>query len=140
MGKFRQLSHVYYKCKYHVVFVPKYRFRVLTGTIKIQVEQDLLSISQWKDVEVLEQNVQADHVHMVCSIPPKISVSDFMGLLKGKLAMRIFQSYPNLKQQPYWGNHFWAKGYFISTVGLDEEMIRRYVRYQENEERKRNRR
>ena len=138
MGKFRQLSHVYYKCEYHVVFVPKYRFRVLTGTIKIQVEQDLLSISQWKDVEVLEQNVQADHVHMVCSIPPKISVSDFMGLLKGKLAMRIFQSYPNLKQQPYWGNHFWAKGYFISTIGLDEEMIRRYVRHQEKEERKRN--
>ena len=66
MGKFRQLSHVYYKCEYHVVFVPKYRFRVLTGTLKIQVEQDLLVISQWKEVEVLEQNVQSDHVHMVC--------------------------------------------------------------------------
>ena len=88
----------------------------------------------------MEQSVQSDHVHIVCSIPPKISVSDFMGLLKGKLAMRIFQSYPDLKQKPYLGNHFWAKGYFISTVGLDEEMIRRYVRYQENEERKRNRR
>ncbi len=140
MGKFRQLSHVYYKCEYHLVFVPKYRFRVLTGTIKLQVEQDLLSISQWKEVEVLEQNVQADHVHMVCSIPPKISVSDFMGLLKGKLAMRLFQSYPNLKQKPYWGNHFWAKGYFISTIGLDEEMIRRYVRHQEKEERIRDQR
>lgn len=101
MGKFRQLLHVYYKCEYHVVFVPKYRFRVLRGTIRIQVEQDLLSISQWKDVEVLGQNVQANHVHMVCSIPQKISVSYFMGLLKGKLAMRIFQSYPNLKQKPY---------------------------------------
>ena len=140
MGKFRKLSHVYYKCEYHVVFVPKYRFRMLTGTLKVQVEQDLLLISQCKKVEVLEYNVQADHVHMICSIPPKISVSGFMGLLKGKLAMRIFQSYPDLKQKPYWGNHFWAKGYFISTIGLDEEMIRRYVRHQEKEERKRNQR
>ncbi len=100
MGKFRQLSHVYYKCEYHVVFVPKYRFRILAGTLKVQVEQDLVSISQWKEVEVLEQSVQSDHVHMVCSIPPKISVSHFMGLLKGKLAMCIFQSYPDLKQKP----------------------------------------
>ena len=140
MGKFRKLSHVYYKCEYHIVFVPKYRFRMLTVTLKVQVEQDLLLISQWKEVEVLEYNVQADHVHMICSIPPKISVSGFMGLLKGKLAMRIFQSYPDLNQKPYWGNHFWAKGYFISTIGLDEEMIRRYVRHQEKEERKRNQR
>ena len=137
MGKFRKLSHVYYKCEYHVVFVPKYRFRILTGTVINLVDHDIRLISQWKEVEVLELNVQADHVHLVCSIPPKISVSDFMGILKGKLAMRVFKSYPDLKQKPYWGNHFWAKGYFISTIGLDEEMIRRYVRHQEKEERKR---
>jgi len=137
MGKFRKLSHVYYKCEYHVVFVPKYRFRILTGTVNNLVDHDIRLISQWKEVEVLELNVQADHVHLVCSIPPKISVSDFMGILKGKLAMRVFKSYPDLKQKPYWGNHFWAKGYFISTIGLDEEMIRRYVRHQEKEERKR---
>ena len=136
MGKFRKLSHVYYKCEYHVVFVPKYRFRMLTGTVNNLINHDIRLISQWKEVEVLELNVQADHVHLVCSIPPKISVSDFMGILKGKLAMRVFKSYPDLKQKPYWGNHFWAKGYFISTIGLDEEMIRRYVRHQEKEERK----
>ena len=78
---------MYYKCEHHVVFVPKYRFRVLSETLKVQVEQDLLAISQWKEVEVMEQNVHVDHVHMVCSIPPKISVPDFMELLKGKLAM-----------------------------------------------------
>ena len=137
MGKFRKLSHVYYKCEYHVVFVPKYRFRILTGTVNNLINHDIRLISEWKEVEVLELNVQADHVHLVCSIPPKISVSDFMGILKGKLAMRVFKSYPDLKQKPYWGNHFWAKGYFISTIGLDEEMIRRYVRHQEKEERKR---
>ena len=131
MGKFRQLSHVYYKCEYHVVFTPKYRFRILTGTIKLQVEQDIRAICQWKDVEVEELNVQPDHVHLVCSIPPKFSVSEILGIVKGKIAMRIFRSYPELKRKPYWGNHFWARGYFISTIGLDAEMIKRYVKYQE---------
>jgi putative transposase len=136
MGKFRKLTHVFYKCEYHIVFTPKYRFRILTGTIKIQVEQDIYAISQWKDVEVEELSVQFDHIHMVCSIPPKISVSEFMGILKGKIAIRIFKSYQELKKKPYWGNYFWARGYFISTVGLDAEMIKRYVKYQEHEERK----
>ncbi len=136
MGKFRQLSHVYYKCEYHVVFTPKYRFRILTGTIKLQVEQDLRAICQWKDVEVEELNVQPDHVHLVCSIPPKFSVSEILGIVKGKIAMRIFKSYPELKRKPYWGNHFWARGYFISTIGLDSEMIKRYVKHQEQEDKK----
>jgi len=140
MGKFRQLSHVFYKCEYHVVFTPKYRFRILSGTIKLQVEQDIRAISQWKDVEVEELNVQPDHVHLVCSIPPKFSVSEIMGMIKGKIAMRIFKSYPELKRKPYWGNHFWARGYFISTIGLDSEMIKRYVQHQEQEEKKEERR
>ena len=140
MGKFRQLSHVFYKCEYHVVFTPKYRFRILSGTIKLQVEQDIRAISQWKDVEVEELNVQPDHVHLVCSIPPKYSVSEIQGMVKGKIAMRIFKSYPELKRKPYWGNHFWARGYFISTIGLDSEMIKRYVKHQEQEEKKEERR
>lgn len=135
MGKFRKLSHVFYKCEYHIVFVPKYRFRILTGLVKTLVEQDIISISQWKDVEVQELNVQMDHVHLVCSIPPKVSISDYMGILKGKLAIRLFKSYPELKKKPYWGNHFWSRGYFVSTIGLDAEMIKRYVKYQENKER-----
>ena len=136
MGKYRKLSHVFYKCEYHFVFVPKYRYKILTGLVKTLVEHDVKVISQWKDVEVQELNIQEDHVHLVCSIPPKISISSYMGILKGKLAIKLFKSYPELKKKPYWGNHFWARGYFVSTIGLDAEMIKRYVKYQEKEERK----
>jgi putative transposase len=86
-------------------------------------------------VRVLELSVQPDHVHLVCSIPPKIAVSSFIGLLKGKLAIKMFKSYPKFRQKLYWGNHFWARGYFVTTVGVDEEIVRRYVRYQEEKER-----
>jgi putative transposase len=135
MTKYRKLSHVVYRCDYHIVFVPKYRFRVLTGEIAELVERDIRALSEWREVAVWELAVQPDHVHVVCSIPPKVSVSQFMGLLKGKLAIKLFKSYPKMRQKPYWGNHFWARGYFVSTVGVDEEMIRRYVRHQEERER-----
>ena len=134
MGKYRKLTHVYYQCDYHIVFTPKYRFQILEGMIKSLVEHDMQSISSWKDVQLQEVNVQKDHIHIVCSIPPKVSVSDFMGVLKGKLAIKLFKTYPNLKQKPYWGNHFWARGYFVSTVGLDADMIKRYVKYQNHEQ------
>jgi len=137
MGRYRKLTHVVYKCEYHIVFVPKYRFRILTGAIKSFVEQNIQLICSWKDVLIEEMNIQPDHIHLVVSIPPKISVSDFMGILKGKTAIKLFKTYPNLKKKPYWGNHFWARGYFISTIGLDEELIKRYVKYQETEERNR---
>lgn len=136
MGKYRKLTHVVYKCDYHIVFTPKYRFRILTGEVGSAMEQDLRQICAWKEVEIDEMSVQADHVHMVVSIPPRLSVSDFMGVLKGKTAIRIFKTHPNLKKKPYWGNHFWSRGYFVNTVGINEEMIRRYVKYQEEEERK----
>jgi putative transposase len=100
--------------------------------VKSLVEHDLQLISSWKDVQIIELNVQKDHIHLVCSIPPKISISEYMGILKGKMAIKLFKTYPNLKQKPYWGNHFWSRGYFVSTVGLDETMIRRYVKYQEH--------
>ena len=136
MGKYRRLTHVVYKCDYHIVFTPKYRFRILTGEIAAVMEQDLRQVCSWKEVEIDEMSIQTDHVHMVVSIPPRLSVSDFMGVLKGKTAIRIFKSHPNLKKKPYWGNHFWSRGYFVNTVGINEEMIRRYVKYQEEEERK----
>ena len=135
MSKYRKLTHVVYKCDYHMVFAPKYRFRILTGAVAEMVERDIRALSAWRDVEVWELSVQADHVHLVCSIPPKVAVSQFMGLLKGKLAIKLFKSYPKLRRKPYWGNHFWSRGYFVSTVGVDEEMIRRYVRYQEERDR-----
>lgn len=137
MGKYRKLTHVVYKCDYHIAFTPKYRFRILTGhIISSMLEHDIRVIYQWKDATIEELNIRNDHVHMVVSISPKVSVSDFIGILKGKTAVKLLKSYPNLKKKPYWGNHFWARGYFVNTVGLDEDMICRYVKYQEDEERK----
>lgn len=134
MSKYRKLSHVIYRCEYHIVFVPKYRYRVLTGAIAELVERDIRALSEWRSVEVLELSVQADHVHLACSIPPKVSVSSFVGLVKGKLAIKLFRSYPAFRKKPYWGNHFWARGYFVTTFGVDAEIVRRYVRHQEERE------
>ena len=135
MGKYRKLTHVIYQCTYHIVWVPKYRYRVLEGVIAEHLAHDIRMLCEWKDVEVLELNVQADHVHLVVSIPPKLSVSNLMGFVKGKSAIKLFKSYPRLRQKPYWGNHIWARGYFITTVGVDEDLVRRYVQYQEKQER-----
>jgi putative transposase len=93
MSKYRKLSHVIYRCDYHIVFVPKYRFRVLSGAIAELVERDIRVLSEWREVVVLELSVQPDHVHLACSIPPKLSVSSFVGFLKGKLAIKLFRSY-----------------------------------------------
>lgn len=102
MGKFRKLTHVFYKCEYYIVFTPKYQFRVLNGLVKTIVEHGIKAISQWEGVEVEEVNIQDDHIHIVCSIPPTYSISEYMGLLKGKLAIKLFKTYPNLKRKPYW--------------------------------------
>ncbi len=134
--KYKKLSHVVYKCDYHIVWTPKYRYRVLFGEVKSLVENDTRMLCERKSVEVIELNVRIDHVHVMVSIPPKVSVSTLMGTLKGKLAIKLFKSYPKLKQKPYWGNHFWSRGYFVTTVGVDEEIIRRYVKYQEGEDKK----
>jgi len=136
VGKYKKLSHVVYKCDYHIVWTPKYRFRVLFGEVKILVENDIRMLCEWKGVEVIELNARIDHVHMACSIAPKVSVSGLLGILKGKLAIKIFKTYPKLKRKPYWGNHFWSRGYFVTTVGVDEDIIRRYVKYQEEEDKK----
>ena len=136
MSKYKKQSHVVYKCDYHIVWVPKYRFRILTGEIAKIMDQDIRMLSEWLGCEIIELNVQLDHIHVVVSIPPKVSVSQYMGTIKGKIAIKMFKSYPTLKKKPYWGNHFWARGYFVNTVGLNEEMIKRYVKYQENEEKK----
>ncbi len=84
--------------------------------------------------EVEELNIQCDHVHLLVSMPPKESVSKLLGTVKGKTAIQVFRQFPHLKQKPYWGNHFWARGYCVDTVGIDEEIIRKYVKYQEKEE------
>jgi len=106
----------------------------LNGEIKKLIEEVIKMLCEWKKCEVQEMSVQNDHIHLVVSIPPKVSVSQMMGILKGKLAIKLFKSYPKMKQKPYWGNHFWARGYFVSTVGIDEDIIKRYVKHQEMEE------
>ena len=135
MSRFRKLTHAIWHCQYHIVWVPKYRYRILTGSLAYEVEQCVRSFSSQKSSEVLELSIQVDHVHVVCMIPPKLSISDYVGIVKGRTAIRVLKKYPDLKKRPYWGNHFWAKGYCVDTVGLDAEKIRMYVKYQEAKER-----
>ena len=136
MSRFRKLSHAVWHCQYHVVWVPKYRFRILTGRVKTEVERCIRAFCEQKACEVVELNVQKDHVHVVVMVPPKLSISDLMGIVKGRTAIRVFRQFPELKSRRYWGNHFWAPGYCVDTVGLNEEMIRKYVKYQEDKERR----
>ena len=93
------------------------------------------AFSQQKDIEIVEMNIQPDHVHLLVMIPPKVSVSDYCGMVKGRSAIRVFNKFKELKKRPYWGNHFWTEGYCVDTVGLDSEMIRKYVKYHEARER-----
>ena len=135
MSKYKKLSHVIYYHVYHIIWTPKYRFRVLQGAVKDAVSEKIKMICEWKKLEILELNIQNDHVHVVLGVPPKYSISRIMGIIKGKTAVQVFKKFPGLKKKPYWGNHFWARGYCSGTVGLDEEKIRKYVKYQEKQER-----
>lgn len=135
MAKWKKISHVVYQCSYHIVWCPKYRFRILKGIVKEYLGKRIQALCEWKAVEILEMNILEDHIHVVVTVPPKVSISELMGILKGKTAISLFKNFPALKEKPYWGNHFWSRGYCVSTVGLDEEKIRRYVKYQEENER-----
>ncbi len=130
MSRFRKLSQTLWYCQYHLVFVPKYRCKILEGEIASLVENCIRAFSEQKEVEVIELSVQIDHVHLLAMIPPKISVSDYVGIVKGRTAIRIFNQFKKLKQKTYWGNHFWTRGYCVDTVGLDEEMICKHIKYQ----------
>ena len=132
--RFKKLLHTIYECKYHFAICPKYRFRIFKDEIADYVKQQTYILCHQKElVEILELNVQLDHIHLVMSIPPKYSVSSVMGFLKGKLALRLFQRYERLGKR-YWGRHLWARGYCVSTVGLNEHQIREYVKWQEKKE------
>lgn len=134
-SEFQKLSHSIYQCKYHIVFCPKYRYRVLGGEVGEYTKGEIYRLAEQKDrVEVLEVNVQADYVHTVLSIAPKHKVSGVVGYLKSKLAVRVFYQYPHLRQKRYGGNHLWSRGYCVTRVGLDEDKIRKYVRWQEQQE------
>ena len=133
--RFRRLSHTIYECKYHLIFCPKYRRRILKDEIREYARREIENLLRQKEgIEIIQMNVQSDHVHLVVWVPPKYSISEVMGYLKGKLAIRIFQRYEKLGKQ-FWGRHLWGRGYCVSTVGIDETRIREYVQWQENKER-----
>ena len=133
--RFRKLSHTIYECKYHLIFCPKYRYRILTGEIRDWTKREIQRLLRQKEgIEIIEMNVQAEHVHLVVWIPPKYAVSQVMGYLKGKLAIRLFRQFEKLRKK-FLGRHLWSRGYCVSTIGIDEERIRQYVRWQEEKER-----
>ena len=116
--------------------MPKYRYRILDGKIAIEVGNCIRAFSEQKSCEVVELNVQIDHVHLLAMVPPKISISDYVGMIKGRTAIRVLNKFKKLKSKPYWGNKFWSRGYCVDTVGLDSDMIRKYVKYQERKEKR----
>ena len=131
MSRFMKASHSLWHCQYHIIWTPKYRFRVLKGDVKKEVEACIRLFSDQLNCIIVELNVVEDHIHLLVKIPPKIAVSKFVGVIKGRTAIRVFKKFPKLKNKPYWGNHFWAQGYCVDTVGLDAEKIQKYVKYQE---------
>ena len=132
------LAHTKWKCQYHIVFIPKYRRKVLYGRVKGDVREILKTLCLYKKVEIIEGAVCADHVHLCVSIPPKLCVSDFMGYLKGKSALMVFDKHPEMGSK--WDRSFWARGYYVETVGnITEEAIRKYVQEQQEESRKEDR-
>jgi putative transposase len=134
VSRFRKLSHTIWHCQYHITWVPKYRYRILAGNVRESLETGIQAICGYAGCEVGDLNIQKDHVHLVVMVPPKISISDLMGRVKGQTSMKMFNQYRQLRKKPYWGNHFWSKGYCVDTIGLSEDMIRKYVRYQEDRE------
>jgi putative transposase len=133
MDDTKSLAHSKWRCKYHIVFAPKYRRQVIYGKIKADIGVILRKLCEYKGVEILEANACPDHIHMLVSIPPKISVASFVGYLKGKSSLMIFDKHANLKYK-YGNRHFWCKGYFVDTVGRNKEAIAKYIREQLQED------
>ena len=135
MRQERSLSHTRWDCKYHVVFIPKYRKKAIFGQIRKDLGGILKRLAEQRESWIEEGHLMPDHVHMMISIPPKYAVSQVVGYIKGKSAIQIARRYAERKRS-FVGQHFWARGYYVSTVGLDEELIRNYIRTQEKEDRR----
>lgn len=133
MDEFGSLSHSRWECKYHVVFIPKSRRKVLYAGLRQHLGQVFRELANRKESQVLEGHLMVDHVHMLLEIPPKYAVSQVVGYIKGKSAIHIARTFQERKRN-FVGQYFWARGYFVSTVGRDEEQIRRYIRDQEKED------
>ena len=133
MDDINSLSHSRWRCKYHIVFAPKYRRQVIYKDIKRDIGTILRKLCEMKDVEIIEAELCPDHVHMLVSIPPNLAVASFVGYLKGKSALMIFDRHANLKYK-YWNRHFEARGYYVDTVGKNEKKIAEYIRQQLQED------
>ena len=127
------LAHTKWMCKYHIVFTPKYRRKIIYNQLKVDIRDILKQLCSYKGVEIIEGHLMPDHIHMLLAIPPKYSVSSFMGYLKGKSALMIFDRHANLKYR-FGNRHFWAEGYYVSTVGLNEATIKKYIQEQEKQD------
>ncbi|MBR6336314.1 MAG: IS200/IS605 family transposase [Ruminococcus sp.] len=132
-NEIKHLSHSTYRCQYHIVFAPKYRRKVIYGQLKADIGQILRKLCEQKGVEILEANAMPDHIHMLVSIPPYISIAQFMGYIKGKSTLMIFDRHANLKYK-YGSRHFWCRGYYVDTVGRNEKVIREYIKNQTEED------
>ena len=130
MNDNHSLSHSKWNCKYHIVFAPKYRRQVVYGQLKADIGKILRRLCEEKKVNIIEAEACPDHIHMLVEIPPNISVAQFMGYLKGKSSLMIFDRHANLKYK-YGNRHFWAEGYYVSTVGLNDQTVAKYIREQE---------
>lgn len=123
------LAHTKWECKYHIVFAPKYRRQVIYGRIREDIGKMLRKLCEYKGIEIHEAEACKDHIHMLVSVPPKYSVSQIMGYLKGKSSLMIFEKYANMKYK-YGNRHFWCRGYYVSTVGRNKKAIEQYIRNQ----------
>jgi REP-associated tyrosine transposase len=135
MNDYQSLSHTKWECKYHVVFIPKYRRKVLYGHLRQYLGAVFRELARHKESVIEEGHLQPDHVHMLLSIPPKYAVAQVVGYLKGKSAIHIARTYGG-RERNFVGEQFWARGYFVSTVGRDEDTIRRYIQEQEAEDKR----
>ena len=135
MTTYRSLNHTKWHCQYHVVFIPKYRRKAMYGGLRRDLRQVFRRLALHRESEVDEGHLLPDHVHMMMSIPPKYSVAQVIGYLKGKSAIHIAREFAG-RSRNFVGQHFWARGYFVSTVGRDERVIREYIQQQEREDRR----
>ena len=127
------LAHTKWNCKYHIVFAPKYRRQIIYGKIKADIGKMLRKLCEYKQIEILEAEACKDHIHMLISVPPKYSISQIMGYLKGKSSLMIFEKYANLKYK-YGNRHFWCRGFYVDTVGRNKKAIAEYIRNQLHED------
>ena len=135
MRDWQNQTHVKYYCRYHIVFVPKYRKKGIYGALRRDIGSIFRDLCRQQGIELVEGYAMKDHIHMLLGIPPKFSVANTVGFLKGKSAIRIFRDYAQVKRN-FTGRHFWARGYCVSTVGIEEQVIQQYIRDQEKEEKR----